>query len=63
MPLVFDPSYDALSLILQRFDLSLKLPRTTVKKVYLPKLYQDLSKMFQSHLEIGLVKNASKKVT
>ena len=59
MTSIFKPSYDFLSLLRQRFDLTLKSPRTKLKKGYLLKLNQDLAQsfpeMFQSFIEIGLV--------
>ena len=59
----FDLSYDTWSLLHQKFDLTLKPLRITVKKGYLLKLCQDLvqsfSKMFQSHLKIGLMNDIS----
>ena len=39
MPSTFDPSIDVFSLLHQRFDLTLKSPRTQLKKGYLLKLY------------------------
>ena len=56
-PSIFDPY--AMSLLQQRFDVTLKSPRTTAKKSYFWKLYhhlvQSFSQMFQSHLEAGVV--------
>ena len=61
MPSIFEPSCYVLSLLHQKFDLTLKLPRTTVKKGLFAKIVSRLvpsfSEMFQSHLEIGLVNN------
>ena len=58
---IFEPSYDNLLILHQRFDLTLKSPRTTVKKGYLLKWYQDLvqslSEISQIRLEIGLMSN------
>ena len=46
MPSIFEPSYDVLSLLHQRFDLTLKSPRATVKKGLFAKIVSKFSSKF-----------------
>ena len=60
IPLIFEPSYDGLSLLHQSFDLTLKSIRAAAKKGLFAKIVSRFGskispEMFQSHLEIGLV--------
>ena len=58
MPSSFETLYDVLSLLHQRFPLTLKSPRTTVKKWLFAKIVSRFSskfEMFENDLEIGLL--------
>ena len=58
IPSILEPSYVVLLPLNQTFDLALKSPRTTIKKVLLAVLCQYLiqncSQMIQNRLAIGL---------